>query len=69
MQYRYMNNVCHTGGSSVLKERIAALQAEGHELREQNELLEFRILELEECHENVRNIITYTCYTLLIKSI
>lgn len=40
------------GGSCALKEIIATLQAELHELREQNELLEFRILELEECHEN-----------------
>jgi prefoldin subunit 5 len=39
-------------------ERIAALQAEAHDLREQNELLEFRILELEECQENVSNIIS-----------
>jgi hypothetical protein len=64
-----MNNVCHTGGCCALKERIAALQAEVHDLREQNELLEFRILELEECHENVSNIISYICYTLLTKSI
>ena len=39
-----------------MAERIASLQAEAHELREQNELLEFRILELEECHENVSAI-------------
>jgi hypothetical protein len=64
-----MYNVCHTGGSSVLKERIAALQAEAHDLREQNELLEFRILELEECHENVSSIISCIYYTLLTKFI
>jgi prefoldin subunit 5 len=61
--------MCVTGGGSVLKERIAALQAETHDLREQNELLEFRILELEECHENVSNIISYIEYTLLTISI
>jgi hypothetical protein len=64
-----MHNVCHTGGSATLKDRVAALQAEAHDLREQNELLEFRILELEECHENVSSIITYIYYTLLTKSI
>lgn len=37
----------------MLTERIAQLQAETDDLREQNELLEFRILELEECHDNV----------------
>jgi prefoldin subunit 5 len=37
----------------VLTERISQLQAETQDLREQNELLEFRILELEECHDNV----------------
>ncbi|KAJ9580656.1 hypothetical protein L9F63_024167 [Diploptera punctata] len=40
------------GGSVAMAERISSLQAEVHELREQNELLEFRILELEECHES-----------------
>jgi prefoldin subunit 5 len=47
-----------TGGETVLTERIVALQAEVHDLQEQNELLEFRILELEECHENVSNILS-----------
>ncbi|XP_021919647.1 myosin-8 isoform X3 [Zootermopsis nevadensis] len=40
------------GGEAVLTERIAELEAEAHDLHEQNELLEFRILELEECQEN-----------------
>jgi hypothetical protein len=42
-----------TGAASVLTDRISQLQAETQDLREQNELLEFRILELEECHDNV----------------
>jgi prefoldin subunit 5 len=46
----------HTGEGAVLMERIAELQAEAHDLREQSELLEFRILELEECQENVSHI-------------
>jgi prefoldin subunit 5 len=37
----------------VLTDRISQLQAETQDLQEQNELLEFRILELEECHDNV----------------
>jgi hypothetical protein len=61
--------MCVTGGSAVLTKRIADLQAETHDLREQNELLEFRILELEECHENVSNIISYIRYTLLTEAI
>jgi hypothetical protein len=44
------------GGQAVLTERIAEIEAEAHDLREQNELLEFRILELEECQENVSHI-------------
>jgi prefoldin subunit 5 len=57
--------MCVTGGGAVLVQRIADLQSEAHDLRDQNELLEFRILELQECHENVSNIISYNCYTLL----
>ena len=37
----------------MLTDRICQLQAETQDLREQNELLEFRNLELEECHDNV----------------
>jgi len=46
----------------VLTDRISQLQAETQDLREQNELLEFRILELEECHDNVSHT---TAATLL----
>ena len=37
----------------MLTDRICQMQAETQDLREQNELLEFRNLELEECHDNV----------------
>lgn len=37
-----------------LEEREKRLEKESHELREQNELLEFRILELEENQDKVR---------------
>lgn len=37
-----------------LEEREKRLEKETHELREQNELLEFRILELEENQDKVR---------------
>lgn len=37
-----------------LEEREKTLEKETHELREQNELLEFRILELEENQDKVR---------------
>lgn len=37
----------------VLKEREAQLMFEAEELREQNDLMEFRILELEECRKEV----------------
>ena len=37
-----------------LEEREKCLEKETHELREQNELLEFRILELEENQDKVR---------------
>jgi chromosome segregation ATPase len=37
-----------------LEERERRLEKESHELREQNELLEFRILELEENQDKVR---------------
>ncbi|KAL0269694.1 UNVERIFIED_CONTAM: hypothetical protein PYX00_007334 [Menopon gallinae] len=50
----------------ILKEREAQLMSEAEELREQNDLMEFRILELEECrkeeminehkHRNEKNI-------------
>jgi outer membrane murein-binding lipoprotein Lpp len=40
------------GGAVLLTDRISQLQVETQDLREQNELLEFRILELEECHDN-----------------
>ena len=40
------------------KQKCTALQAELNESRDQNELLEFRILELEECQERVRAILT-----------
>lgn len=33
------------------------LSKESHELREQNELLEFRIIELEESHDKVSNFL------------
>ena len=36
-----------------LEEREKRLEKESHELREQNELLEFRILELEENQDKV----------------
>ena len=38
----------------ILKEREAQLMSEAEELREQNDLMEFRILELEECRKEVR---------------
>lgn len=37
----------------ILKEREAQLMSEAEELREQNDLMEFRILELEECRKEV----------------
>lgn len=37
----------------LLKQNEDCLLNEAHELRQQNELLEFRIIELEECHEKV----------------
>lgn len=37
----------------TLEAREASLISELGDLREQNELLEFRILELEECHDKV----------------
>lgn len=37
----------------ILKEREAQLISEAEELREQNDLMEFRILELEECRKEV----------------
>jgi predicted nucleic acid-binding Zn-ribbon protein len=40
-----------------LESREKSLQKEAHELREQNELLEFRILELEESHDKVRTFV------------
>lgn len=51
-----------------LEQREAALTKELHEVREQNELLEFRIIELEEAHDKVRWLyiifaLLY-CYTL-----
>lgn len=39
-----------------LEEREKRLEKETHELREQNELLEFRILELEENQDKVRKV-------------
>ena len=39
------------------KTKCAAMQAEINEARDQNELLEFRILELEECQERVISMI------------
>lgn len=43
-----------------LEEREKCLEKETHELREQNELLEFRILELEENQDKVRFIDSYS---------
>lgn len=40
----------------ILKEREAQLMAEAEELREQNDLMEFRILELEECRKEVNEL-------------
>jgi len=54
--------LCSAGGAVLLTDRISQLQVETQDLREQNELLEFRILELEECHDNVSHT---TAATLL----
>lgn len=45
-----------------LEQKESTLIQEGHELREQNELLEFRILELEETHDKVCVIIYYVFF-------
>jgi hypothetical protein len=54
LSYTYKSSArLPTDGAAMLTDRIAQLQLETQDLREQNELLEFRILELEECHDNV----------------
>lgn len=51
------NNIVHKDRvqdrMKYLEEREKRLEKESHELREQNELLEFRILELEENQDKV----------------
>lgn len=42
-----------------LEEREKRLEKESHELREQNELLEFRILELEENQDKVSWLLSF----------
>lgn len=49
-----------------LREREEQKQQENHELREQNELLEFRIIELEESHDKVRDFFFNLLTVILI---
>lgn len=52
-----MDNDRVQGRVQYLEEREKCLEKETHELREQNELLEFRILELEENQDKVSLLI------------
>lgn len=45
-----------------LEQRETSLTKELHEVREQNELLEFRIIELEEAHEKVSELIFFQAF-------
>ena len=60
------------GKTQKLKEKIEyfeqreeKLLKETHELREQNELLEFRIIELEESHDKVSDLFIFEFITKL----
>jgi hypothetical protein len=50
-----------------LEEREKRLEKESHELREQNELLEFRILELEENQDKVSGKINSCLHYFLVE--
>jgi JAKMIP CC3 domain len=52
----FMDNDRFQDRVMYLEEREKRLEKETHELREQNELLEFRILELEENRDKVRKV-------------
>lgn len=52
-----MDNDCAQDRVMYLEEREKRLEKETHELREQNELLEFRIIELEENQDKVCKIL------------
>lgn len=49
-----------------MEQTEASLMKETHELREQNELLEFRIIELEESHDKVSVCFFFFFYYLIL---